>query len=210
MEKEIKLFDFKENWGLVKPYLNNPELIGVLNQAMNEHEENWYELRTSEGIDVKKRPTYDYRTGKFPWALCSSTAVMCRACDCTPVDYTYRSFQLFHGCHWIAQWAVKLGELLFPEHEWELYEGEAHTVALGESDSELLILDILLFENNDPVSILDYVEGFAECDIKYAEHKYDKEKNLCTCWGKDEEDIKSYRKQIEEELAQMEECYDYD
>jgi hypothetical protein len=207
MEKEIKLFNFRENWHMVKPHLNNPELIEVLNSAMNESLENWYILRTEEGYKVDRRPRYKFGEGSYPWALTTSDGIFCRECGCTPVDGTYRSYQLLHGCHWIAQWAEKLGALMFPEYEWELWEGEKHTIALGEGEHELLVFDILLFENNDPSSLIDFVEGF-ECDINYAQHEYDREKNICTCWGTDEKDIEAYRKKVAEDLAEMEEYHD--
>ena len=56
--KSIKMFNFKENWNLVEPNLNEPEVLALLDKGMSE-----YAARKSDD----NLPPWDRRNGIGPW-----------------------------------------------------------------------------------------------------------------------------------------------
>lgn len=80
----VTMFDFKENWNLVEPYLYEPEIVKLLDKGMAE-----YVGRTQTG----HLPPWDLRNGIGPWEYSSTTATWNnRAMDMANNDPKWKEF----------------------------------------------------------------------------------------------------------------------
>ena len=127
-----KIFDYEKHWKKVLPATKHPMAKKVLEKQLKSYcEENGLE--------------YDKNNG--PWSYSDF------AFTTPPKKDTYQWYQLFKGCHWMAEWNACIGSILFPERQWFILFGEKHSNAVGydefhDYDGEDLIMDILLFKNN--------------------------------------------------------------
>ena len=69
--KSIKMFNFKENWNLVEPHLNEPEVLALLDKGMSEY-------AASKSDD--NLPQWDIENGIGPWAY-ARTDLLLERCN---------------------------------------------------------------------------------------------------------------------------------
>lgn len=140
-------FDFKKNWHLVKPHLKNPELVKVLNDAMNDFLSQYPTSINWLRMVYPNATKFDYNEGHKPWMLCQRARWEGQS---LPSGNGYRAYQAKGMCHWIARWTTKLGEIMFPQYKWitETEESGDHTFSIGfiDFDTPPIFFDILLFE----------------------------------------------------------------
>lgn len=75
-------------------------------------------------------------------------------CQQYPEEDTPEHFMFYGGCHWLADWQARIGQILMPELEWKAVRGRYHSTAVGyapytEYGIPVVVLDILR-EDEDP------------------------------------------------------------
>ncbi|WP_054030596.1 hypothetical protein [Desulfatitalea tepidiphila] len=217
----INVFNFKKNWKLVEPHLNDSEVEGLLNKGMLQFSKlpiNWNHL-----------PQWDVKNGHGPWEYTKAYIHHGYASDkqgedpeyselfheynkileSLGVDFTgivvydnslyqgsedkkvkevnlkfqekferiyskylpkrntYRWYQCYGGCFYLAEWQEALARKVFPKYDWITYQKHnknkgwykgGHSTTLGfTSQGNCLIFDILLFETESADEILQAV-----------------------------------------------------
>lgn len=117
----LSVFDFGKHWDMVKPHLENPVLMSILDRDMK--------LLERYGI------TWDGR----PW-LASAQVSDYWDNKPEPEEGSVEFYKAVGLCHWIAAWQAGLGRLLFTQMEWKVLRSQNHSIALGD---DKLIFDII-------------------------------------------------------------------
>ena len=135
----MKSFNFKTNWNKkVKPILFDQEVQNALNYGMSK----W----TNDEWESGDAP-WKYSRGDYWWCVAKSK----------PRLYSYKWYQVFHGCFAICYFCEELGKKLYPKLDWKIVKNNRHAVAVGfKNGNPYMIFDILLFEHHSAEEIYDY------------------------------------------------------
>jgi hypothetical protein len=217
---KVTKFDFKKEWHLLEPHLNDPEILESLDKGM---------LSFSQDYGWSHLPLWDRKNGIGPWEYSTSDAHETYACDRATEDHeyyrlrekytkfivkiiegmgvnldelniypldligshdnpnferleeayldefskiekkflpkenTYKWYQCFHACFYLAKWQETLARKVYSEYDWRTYQKHkierrngGHSTTIGRSPKgNLLIFDILLFDNSSTEQILE-------------------------------------------------------
>jgi hypothetical protein len=163
----LNLFNFKDNWNLVKPFLKDEyvqqQLDYGMNLAMQWRKE---DVRERMGLSekefekkLKENPSWGkqfvWEHGTAPYLKTKSDYWLDRP---KPRKNSYQWYQCKHECHGIAYFCKALGEKIFPNLVWAIAEGEYHSVAIGVNDNNDIIevFDILNFEDMTAEEIIEF------------------------------------------------------
>ena len=134
LKLNLTVFDFDKHWKQVEPVLNDPLALRALDAGMK--------MRAEE---IGKEWTRD----KGPWEFGQRPS---RSVKKMPKPNTPNWYRI-KGCHYaISPWSAAVGQLLFPDHDWEvsynygLPWGCGHSAGVGVKDGErksVIIMDIL-------------------------------------------------------------------
>jgi hypothetical protein len=80
--KNIKTFNFKTDWNLLEPHLNNPEVLAALDESMSEF---------AKYHAYKDMPPWDRKNGIGPWAYTTSDHWGSRADDRLNASIEYQA-----------------------------------------------------------------------------------------------------------------------
>ena len=201
---KIEMFDFRKNWHLVEPHLNDPKILKELDKGMKElsifynreslpiwNRKNgigpWeYSMVDNHSFAIKEKAlnSEEYKENKNKIKTCADKSGLCFEdifkshnqlmksiisaiiCDeynsemhklyekFEPKEGSYRWYQCFGACHYMAQFQKKLAKKTFPKYKWKIYrdfgDGEndhGHSTVIGTKNKNVkIIFDILAFE----------------------------------------------------------------
>lgn len=151
---QCKFFDFKRHWAKkVKPHLQDPQVQGLLNYGM----QNWVCQRNIELIQMGSSHRWSWEPGDCPYRLSGDLALHPR----WPRDGSYRWYQPFGKCHWIAPFLLGLAKKIYPKDSWYIQRGYFHTTVTN--TNKTIVFDILLFERGyTPRQALIYAGDYPE------------------------------------------------
>ena len=172
----VRKFDFKKDWHLVEPYLDNPEVLESLDEGM---------LRFSKQHGWSDLHLWDREDGKGPWEYTKSDSHVNYACvranespdsdrlnekytkiiekmdvnldelNMVPLEFldlqwdnpkfkklvesynkeferienkylpkenTYKWYQCFSACFYLAEWQETLARKVYPKYNWHTYQ----------------------------------------------------------------------------------------
>jgi hypothetical protein len=211
-------FDFKKEWHLVEPHLDDPEVLESLDEGMH---------RFSQYYKWNHLPLWNRKNGIGPWQYSRSDIHATYIDEMTyedpdvdrlemkyihilekmglnidelemhpieflfeqdipkfrkvadsyhkeygeieekylPKENTYKWYQCFHACFFLAEWQETLARKVYPQYNWCTYQKHkenasewdaGHSTTMGRwPKGNILIFDILLFESTSIEGILE-------------------------------------------------------
>jgi hypothetical protein len=154
MKKSKKrYFNFKdpENWGLVKPYLNDREVKKALRKGMKKLIED--HLGKGKAKKFLKEAPYaipylllkDNPKLIFPATLDQEDI---KRFEAHPSVESLDYYRPYLCCHYIAGFVKVLAEKIFPNDSWRILKSRLHSIVINSNDT--IIMDILRSEDETP------------------------------------------------------------